>query len=198
MKALKIFCTIILMGLLSSPVLLAQGKIDNFTANDVTKNQPFSLSEYAGEKCIIIIFTSNYCPYAKLYEQRLIKMTKTFSEEGVKFIFINSNKTDDYIDDNVDQMTKKAIEKKFTFPYLADKDQAIATKIGAIKNPSAFVLVPMQGNFIIKYKGAIDNNPQVEEDATEHYLKDAIEAVLNHKNINIAEKKPTGCVIRKD
>ncbi len=197
MKVLKnLICIFYLLFL--SEISFAQGKIENFTLLNVINNQSFSLAEYKKEKCIVIIFTSNYCPYSKLYEDRLLKMYNTFSNEGVKFIFINSNISDDYNDDSIEQMEKKAADKKFNFPYLADKKQEVAIKFGVIKNPDAFVLINIDGNFIVKYKGAIDNNPQVEEDVTQHYLKDAIRAVINHKNIEVAEKKTTGCVIRKD
>ena len=195
---IRLFCIALLGQIVLAQPLMAQGKIENFTLTDVIKNQAFSLADYAGEKCVVLIFTSNYCPYAKLYEERILKIDKKYAAEGAKLILVNSNNTDDYPDDAIEQMVKRAGDKKYNFPYLADKEQALASKLGVVKNPEAFVLMPLAGAFVIKYHGAIDNNPQVEDDATEHYLKDAISAVLAHKNVPLSEKKPTGCVIKKD
>jgi hypothetical protein len=31
-----------------------------------------------------------------------------------------------------------------------------------------------------------------------HYLKDAITAIVNKKNLSLVEKRPTGCMIKKE
>jgi peroxiredoxin len=175
------------------------GKIENFTLPNAISNQPVSLSDYANEKGVVLIFTSNYCPYSKLYENRIIALANQFEGQGIKFLLINSNTSVDNIDDTVEEMARHAREKGLKIPYLADKEHIVSTKLGATKTPEAFVLQNTgNGTFILKYRGAIDDNPQVPDVVSAFYVKDAITAIINKKNLSLMEKRPIGCMIRKD
>ena len=181
------------------PVWQEGSKIENFTLTNALSNQPVSLSDYVGAKAVVIIFTSNYCAYSKLYEDRLVSLSNQYESEGVKFLFINSNTSADNIDDSIEEMAKHARKKGWQIPYLADKEHKVSSKLGATKNPEAFVLQNNgNGNFTLKYRGAIDDNPQVATGVSANYLKDAINAVVNKKNLGLVEKRPIGCMIKKD
>jgi hypothetical protein len=82
-------------------------------------------------------------------------------------------------------------------PYLADKDQAVMLNIGAKKTPEVFLLIPVNGKFVVAYSGAIDDNPQTAKDARQHFFKDAIEKVLANQKIETPNQRATGCTIRK-
>ncbi len=47
-------------------------KIENFSLVNATNNKTVSLADFANERTVVLIFTSNYCPYARLYEDRII------------------------------------------------------------------------------------------------------------------------------
>ena len=53
------------------------------------------------------------------------------------------------------------------------------TSLGAEKSPSVFLLKNEAGKWSKVYEGAIDDNPQVEAQVKEHYIKNAIESLLN-------------------
>lgn len=183
----------------NNPLLQADSKIENFTLTNTLTNQPVSLSDYVNEKAVVIIFTSNYCAYSKLYEERILALANEYESQGIKFLFINSNTSADNIDDSMEEMAKHARKKGWRIPYLADKEHKVSSKLGATKNPEAFVLQNNgNGNFTLKYRGAIDDNPQVANVVSAYYLKDAINAVLNKKNLSMVERRPTGCMIKKD
>ena len=55
----------------------------------------------------------------------------------------------------------------------------------------------VNGEFFLKYKGSIDDNPQVENYVNDYYLKNAIEAVLSGQQIRTVDKRATGCLIKK-
>jgi peroxiredoxin len=174
-------------------------KIENFTLINTINNRPVSLSDFASNKGVVIVFTSNYCPYSKLYEDRVIELANQFENQGVKFLLVNSNTSVDNIDDTVEEMAKHAKEKGLQIPYLADKEHMLSNRLGASKTPEVFVLQNTgNGAFIVKYKGAIDDNPQLPNAVTAYYLKDAINAVVNKRNLAVVEKRPTGCMIRKE
>jgi thiol-disulfide isomerase/thioredoxin len=146
-----------------------------------------------------VVFASNYCPYSKLYEDRIIALANQFEGQGIKFLLVNSNTSADNIDDTIEEMAKHAKEKGLKIPYLADKEHVVSSRLGATKTPEAFVLQNTgNGAFIVKYKGAIDDNPQLPNAVTAFYLKDAINAVVNKRNLAVVDKRATGCMIRKE
>jgi peroxiredoxin len=173
-------------------------KISNFSLFNAVDNSKISLADYAKSKAVVLVFTSNECPYAKLYENRLILMNKEFNEKNVQFIFINPNNPVASPEDSKGAMVKKAIAKAYPFPYLIDSRQEISNLFGATKTPEVFLLKNINGNFILKYKGAIDDNPQTETDINQYYLRDALSVTVNDTPpIKIEYSRPTGCVIKK-
>lgn len=175
-----------------------QGRIENFSLTNALNNKTVSLSDFAGERAVVVVFTSNYCPYARLYEDRIIALAEEYAGRGVQFLLVNSNTSLDNIDDSVEEMARHAREKGYRFPYLADKEHRVAGMLGATKTPEAFVLQNNGGGtFVLKYRGAIDDNPQVAQEVSVNYLRDAVVATLNRRNLSVAEKRPTGCMIKR-
>jgi peroxiredoxin len=172
-------------------------KINDFSLTNAVDNNKVSLSDYSKSKAVAIVFTSNECPYSKLYENRLLEMVKEFNEKNVKFIFINSNNPGSSPEDRQQEMTRKAADKKFTFPYLVDNRQEVSNLFGATKTPEVFVLKNINGNLILKYKGAIDDNPQTETDVNHYYLKDVLSAIINDAAPKVQQTRAIGCVIKK-
>lgn len=84
-----------------------------------------------------------------------------------------------------------------SIPYLADKDQTLMSMLDARKSPEAFLLKNNNGSFSVVYKGAIDDNPQVEADVRHNYLRDAIDIMLTNQKIETPEVRPVGCNLKK-
>ncbi|MES2732507.1 MAG: thioredoxin family protein [Bacteroidota bacterium] len=173
-------------------------KIENFTLTDVTNNRSVSLLDYKGSQGVVIIFTSHACPYAKLYDSRIHNLAKEFQGRGIQFLLINSNTSTEDNDDSIEQMAAAARQKGYSFPYLADKEHRAAKMFGATKTPEAFVLQTNGGVFTLKYRGAIDDNPQMPNDVSAHYLREAIQAVLGKTNLSVVDRRATGCMIKKE
>lgn len=178
------------------PVFSQQGGVKDFKLiNAVNKNE-VSLSDFNNKKVIAVIFTSNYCPYSKLYEQRILDLHKRFAGQSFQILLINPNNPEKSKDDSIEKMAQKARDKKFPFPYLVDKNQLVCKQFGATKTPEAFLLAKKGNSFQIVYHGAIDDNPQVPQDVTNAYISDAIVAALGGKAVRNAKTRATGCVIK--
>ena len=80
---------------------------------------------------------------------------------------------------------------------IPDDGQKISQQFGATKTPEAFVLQNVNGSFILKYKGAIDDNPQLESSVREPYLRNAIDAVVANRAVAVPEKRALGCMIKR-
>lgn len=155
-----------------------------------------SLDDFPKAKGFIVTFTCNHCPYAKLYEQRIMDLDKQYAGKGYPVIAINPNDATDYPEDSFEKMQARAGEKQYTFPYLVDETQEIAQAYGATKTPHIYVLQREHGTLKVKYIGAIDNAPQEAAKATEFYVKDAIDALLAGKEVPKTVTKAVGCSIK--
>ena len=191
---------VIIIALFISVSALAQTgyqlgqKVNDFTLKD-SKGQDVSLSNFKEMKTVVLVFTNNQCPYSKLYEKRLVNLNNLYQDRGVRFVFVNP--TLGQTGETVADMAQKVTEANMHFPYLADEGQQVSQAFGATKTPEVFVLHNVNGEFLLKYKGAIDDNPQLESGVKENYLKNAIEAVLGNRNIEAFDKRATGCLIKK-
>ncbi len=160
---------------------------------DTKSNSEMAVPDFNGNNLQVIIFTSDHCPYAKLYEDRILALYEKFNSKGVGFILVNPNDSKIWKADSEKQMALRAVN--YPFPYLSDKSRILADLLGAEKTPTAYVLSPSKENgYSILYKGAIDDNPHVATDVNSQLLEDAIENILNGRATKSNE--PLGCRIK--
>lgn len=155
-----------------------------------------SLSDYEDAKGFIVIFTCNHCPYSVAYEDRIIEIDKKYKSKGFPVIAINPNDPDLYPSDSFENMIIRSEEKGFTFPYIFDNTQEIYKTYGATKTPHVFILSNNSGKYKVEYIGAIDNNYKDAEQVTEHYINDAVDALLQNKKPKVTTTKAIGCSIK--
>lgn len=179
----------------------AQGYAVGDQARDFTlKNidgKMVSLSDYADNQGVIVVFTCNHCPYAKAYEQRIIALDKTFANQGFPVVAINPNDPNRVPEDSYENMQERAREKGYSFPYLIDQTQEIARTYGATKTPHVYLLNNKgNGTFTVAYIGAIDDSPMDAEAVEKTYLEDAIAALKAGQSPSPSETKAIGCTIK--
>jgi len=161
-----------------------------------TDGKQVTLGENALTKGFIVVFTCNTCPVAQAYEQRVMDLDKQFASKGYPVIAINSNDAQLSPGDNFDAMKKRAAEKKYSFPYLTDESQEVAKTYGASHTPTVFVVQKEGNDFIVKYVGAVDNNAQDGERASEKYVQNAVKALIDGKPVATQTAKAIGCGIK--
>lgn len=161
-----------------------------------TDGRMISLSDYKNAKGFIVVFTCNTCPYAVAYEDRINDLNKKYAQKGYPVIAIMPNNTDIKPGDNMDAMKVRAQEKGFTFPYLIDKNQEIFPQYGATKTPHVYVLEKTNSGNQVKYIGAIDDNYQDASAVNTKYVENAVDALLQGKQIKEPHTKAIGCSIK--
>jgi peroxiredoxin len=188
---MKKLITVLLLFVL----IKSYGQVPNFTLTNVISGSTVSLDSYltSANSGIVVVFTSNACPYDEYYRSRIAKLTKDFGEK-VPVLLVNSHMDDN---ESAEAMKKKANEAGFTVPYLSDKDQSLMKSLKATKSPQAFLLKNNGGNFSVVYSGAIDDNAQVEGDVRAAYLQNAVNSLISDKPIATPEMRPVGCNIKK-
>lgn len=168
---------------------------EDFSLKNIDGNM-VSLADYKNAKGFIVIFTCNTCPYAVMYEDRIIALNNKYASKGYPVIAIMPNNTDVKPGDNFDAMKQRAQEKGFTFPYLIDEQQSVYPKFGATKTPHVFILKKDNGLNIVEYIGAIDDNYKDASAVKTKYVEKAVDALLNDEDVTPTETKAIGCSIK--
>ncbi len=152
-----------------------------------------SMADYPDAKGFIVIFTCNSCPYAVMYEDRIIELHNNFAPKGYPVIAINPNDADIKPDDSFKSMQKRAKDKGFDFPYVYDEKQEIFPVYGATKTPHVFLL---NNNKVVEYIGAIDDNAQDASSVSQKYVEDAIAALEKGEKPDPSSTRAIGCSIK--
>lgn len=151
-----------------------------------------SIAGSAKEHGTLVVFTCNHCPYAIAWQERLTALAHEYQERGVGVIAINSNDPAEYPIDNFEGMQERATELSIAYPYVVDGTSAVARAFGAEKTPEAY-LFNAEGELV--YHGAIDDSQDPATIET-HYLRDALQAVVDGEAVATAETPAVGCTIK--
>jgi peroxiredoxin len=152
-----------------------------------------SIADVAGKKGTLVLFTCNACPFVKAWEERITVLGNEFRAKGVGVIAINSNDPSVNAEDSFDRMQERARNRGFEFPYVVDAGSRVAHAMGATRTPEAF-LFDASGKLV--YHGVIDDNAHVPADVQQHYLRDALQALVDGKDVAVKTTKALGCTIK--
>lgn len=199
MKSLfgKMFFAILTITFLSAMAPFVDAyKIGEQAADFSLKNvdgSMVSLKDYKGVNGYIVVFTCNTCPYAVMYEDRIIELHNKYAPMGYPVVAINPNDPSVKSGDDFASMQARAKEKNFPFKYLFDEGQKVYPAFGAVRTPHVFLL---DANRYVRYIGAIDDNAQNPSEVSVKYLENAIAALKAGNNPDPAETKAIGCTIK--
>ena len=168
-----------------------------------TDGNQYTLSSFKSAAILVIIFTCNHCPTAQAYEDRIIRLTADYAVKGVAVAAIMPNdprsiRLDElgYTDmgDSFEEMKQRAREKHFNFPYLYDGEtEETSKKYGPIATPHVFIFDKAR---ILRYSGRIDDVEKPGKTPHTTDTRNAIEALLNSKEVPVATTKVFGCSVK--
>ncbi len=153
----------------------------------------YSLGAFADRKAVAVIFSCNHCPYVLAWEDRMIAIQRDYEARGAALIAINANNAAAYPDDSFENMVKRSQQQGFSFPYAHDETQDVAHAYGATHTPEVFLL---DAERKVRYHGAIDDNYDDASAVKQHYLRDALDAVLEGGEPSVTETPPVGCTVK--
>jgi peroxiredoxin len=163
----------------------------------------YTLQSFKNAEVLAIVFMCNHCPTSQAYEDRIVKLTSDYAAKGVSVVGINPNnpaslRLDELgysdVGDSFADMKVRAADRKFNFPYLYDGETEITSnKYGPVATPHIFIF---DKDRKLRYQGRIDDmeNPA----KTPHSLdaRNAIEALLNNKEVLVTTTKVFGCSVK--
>jgi peroxiredoxin len=151
-----------------------------------------SLEDYRDAAALVLVQSCNHCPYVQAWEGRLSAIQRDYVERGVRIVAISSNDAATHPEDSFEQMQVRAREQGFDFDYLYDESQSIARALGSERTPEVFVF---DGERKLVYHGAIDDSRD-ETAVSAHYLRDALDAVLDGSAPAVADTPAVGCTVK--
>jgi peroxiredoxin len=141
----------------------------------------------------VVYWTCNHCPYALAWHGRMLDAARAYGTRGARFLAINSNDAERYPADSHEAMRSRVeAEGGWPHPFLHDESQEVGRSYGAQTTPDVFVL---DRDLRLRYRGA----PDADYDDPSHgaaWLRDALDAVLDGREPELAETDPVGCSIK--
>ncbi|TXF89218.1 thioredoxin family protein [Neolewinella aurantiaca] len=162
----------------------------DFNLKDVS-GKMVSLAGMTDAKGYVVTFTCNECPFAKMYEDRLIELHNKWAPKGYPVVAINSNGGAGQ--ESMEAMQARAKEKDFPFVYLMDEGQEIFPQYGAVRTPHVFVL---DQDLAVRYIGAIDDNARDASSVKTSYVEDVLKALSKGEAPGVTYTKAIGCPIK--
>jgi peroxiredoxin len=160
-----------------------------------TDGKMHSLSDFAGDKILVIFFTCNHCPYVIGSDEVTRGTAEKFSPQGVKFVGINSNSPNIYEEDSFHHMMERMDQHKFPWLYLHDATQDVARVYGALRTPHFYVF---DADRKLVYTGRGVDTPRDATQATVYDLDNALTELLAGQPITTPVTNPIGCNVKWD
>ena len=148
-------------------------------------------TKYSANVATVVVFTSNGCPYALAWHDRIQQVARDYADRGVRVLQINANDAVKYPKDSPEAMKARVDNGEFASPYLFDESQEVARAWGAKKTPDVFVTDA--GGVV--YRGAPDAD-HGDPALNASWLRDALDDVLAGRPVARAQTTPVGCSIK--
>ena len=149
----------------------------------------YGSSDFGDSDLLVLIFSSNRCPTAKAYGERLNALQAGYGPRGVQLVLINSNDPHLYPEESYPRMVERAAEDGYTFPYLVDEGQRLARAYGPTRTFEVYVLDRARQ---LRYHGRFDDS-RIPERVTSTDLANALDDLLAGRAVRVAETRPFGC-----
>jgi len=167
---------------------------NQLAATDAVSSSLKTLTGLAKEKGVLLIFHDPSCPFAKLYESRIKALKTKFEAQGIGFVLINPQAQNN--ESELNRFRAYIDESGLNMSYLIDEKQEWAQFFQVSKIPEGILLAPGKTGLAVVYKGAIDNNPQLESAVTEKYLEMALTQAVRGEKPAVPQVRAVGCNIR--
>ena len=181
------------MALTYSSMLELGSNLEEFNLLNVVDGDNLSSDDLDKAKPSLIMFICNHCPYVIHYHDEIKSLANDF-DNTINMVAISSNDIKEYPQDGPDKMRELWLELGLSFPYLFDSTQDVAKQYKAECTPEFYLFDSSQK---LVYRGRLDeSSPNSGFEPTGEDLRNAIENVLNNKDVNADQFPSMGCHIK--
>ncbi|MDC0711574.1 redoxin domain-containing protein [Stigmatella sp. ncwal1] len=160
----------------------------DFKLKDETGKE-HSLSQYKG-KLVVLEWTNPGCPFVQRHYGAHTMETTKKGYDASKVVWLAVDSTADNTAD------KSATWKKtegFSYPVLLDTDGKVGHTYSAKTTPHMYVI---DEKGVLRYSGAIDDDPRGKKDTDVNYVKTALDALTTGKAVPTLTSEPYGCTVK--
>ncbi|TQV66716.1 redoxin domain-containing protein [Exilibacterium tricleocarpae] len=164
--------------------------VDNFSLLD-QHGKAHELYYLADKKAIVIMAQGNGCPMVRNALPAFAEIRQQYQSKGVEFLLLNAN-----LQDHRASILKEAKEFSIDLPILVDETQLIGAALELTRTAEVLVIDPR--DWTIAYRGPVDDRLHYERrkpQAQQHYLRDALDAVIGGKPVAVSRRHVKGCII---
>lgn len=145
------------------------------------------LCDYRG-RIVIVNFWSAECPHSARTDQVILDLLEKWNGE-VELLSIAANQNESV------QLVEEVANVRRIPKILIDAGHVVADQYKAITTPHIFVL---DRDGILRYRGAVDDVTFRRREATQSFLREAIEALLHGEIPTLSETTAYGCAIMRE
>lgn len=164
--------------------------VGNFALADHT-GATHELFDEGDARAIVLMVQGNGCPVVRNALVDLTAVRERFDGEAVRFLMINSNLQDDDA-----AILAEAEEWGIDLPVLVDETQQVGEALALTRTAEALVIDTRSRS--IAYRGPINDRLVYErqrKEADNHYVVDAVTAVLAGERPAVTSIEAIGCLI---
>jgi peroxiredoxin len=160
-----------------------------------TDGETYTLDSFEENDALLLIFTCNHCPYAQAKFDLLNDVAAEYDDAAV--VGINPNDAEAYPDDSFETMQAWVEDGRIQYDaYLRDESQDVSREYGAVCTPDPFLFRKVRRDWVLAYHGRLDDAMNPDEEATEYYIRDAIDSVLANEDVELEDMPSRGCSIK--
>jgi peroxiredoxin len=148
---------------------------------------PHNLRDFRGN-IVIVNFWSAECPHSARTDRYLRPLLENWDGEVV-LLPVSSNRNESV------EMVAEAAAARGVPQVLIDSEQVVADLYEALTTPHVFA-IDREG--ILRYRGAVDDITFRHREATQFFLRDAVEALLTRQLPPLSETSAYGCAIVRE
>ena len=165
-----------------------------FTLPDAVSGRNVSSAALRGPKGTLVMFICNHCPFVQHVLPELGRLARDYAPRGIAIAAINSNDLANYPQDGPPHMKELAVAEGWSFPFLMDESQAVASAFHAACTPDFFLFDPSGA---LAYRGRLDET-RPKTGATPHGsdLRAALDAVIEGRAPAEEQHPSVGCNIK--
>lgn len=173
---------------IGSKVPKPEVKMKDISGKEVTLKEAFK------ENGLLVMFSCNTCPAVKANQDRTREISKYALEKNIGVILLNSNEGLRDDEDSFEEMKDYAKAQGYNWFYAVDQNSVLADAFGANRTPECFLFNKEES---LVYYGAIDDNPKDPENIKRAHLKEAINEMLDGKDVTVKTSRSVGCGIKR-
>ena len=179
-------------GIVTASFGLASEVPSQITGLDLVSGKSFTFrfSESGPSKttATVLVFMSTRCPCSASHQPALNQIVKEYGSKGIQLFGVHSN-----ANESPEEAGAFFSQAQLSFPVLQDSGSILADQLGAFKTPHVFVLNP-KGEVV--FQGGVDDS-KIAEKATRHFLKEALNEILQGRLPKDSNVRVVGCQIQR-